>query len=100
MKTPVPYHHRTPAAQLQARRRAVRMVANGARLTAIALELVVSRQAVYDWREAAAADPQGGLDRKPQGRQCYLSSEQLARLRQMLLEGALAHGFSTDMWTI
>jgi transposase len=66
----------------------------------LARDYGVSRQTIYDWRNASAADPQQGLVRKPKGRQSQLSPEQLVRLRALLLEGALKHGFPTDLWTI
>lgn len=99
MKPPKPYHQQTPASQFRTRKRVVRMLKNGANLTALAASLGLSRQTLYDWRRADA-DPAVGLASKPMGRQCYLNPGQLERLRGLLLEGALAHGFPTDLWTL
>lgn len=99
MNTIKPYKKRTPAEKQAARRRAVARLEKGASIVELARAYGVSRQTIYAWRDAAA-DPDGGLAGKPLGRRCYLDAEQLARLRAMLLDGALAHGFPTDLWTI
>jgi transposase len=99
MNTIKPYRNRTPAEKEAARRRAVARLSRGGSPVEIARAYGVSRQTVYAWRDAAA-DPEVGLGAKPMGRQRYLDAGQLARLRAMLLEGALAHGFPTDLWTI
>ena len=100
MNAPKPYHLRTPHEQECARRRVVQRLSRGACVAQMARAYGVSRQTIYAWRDAAAADPQHGLVRKSKGRQCKLSEEQLARLRAMLLEGAIDHGFPSAMWTI
>lgn len=43
-----------------------------------------------------------GLDAKPQkgGRNLNLPEEKLPELEELLLEGAEAHGFETDLWTL
>jgi transposase len=94
-----PYKNRSPIEKEAARRRAVARLAAGATPSEVARDYGVSRQAVHEWRKAAA-DPARGLAPRPQGRQCKLDADQLKRLRLMLLEGAAAHGFATDLWTI
>lgn len=98
MKTPTPYHQCTPAEQENIRREVVERLSRGHRVAALARQFHVSRQTLYDWRDAAQSP--GGLARRPMGPPCALTDEQLARLRQMLLEGARLHGFATDMWTL
>ena len=68
---------------------------------AVARALRVSRQSVsrwYDeWRRGGAAALRGAgrAGRKPR-----LSEAQLARVDVALREGAQAHGYATDMWTL
>jgi transposase len=100
MKTPKPYHLRTPHDQEIVRRRVVQQLSRGTPLAHLARAHGVSRQTLYAWRDADAADPRQGLVRKPKGRQSRLTPEQLARLRSLLLEGALKQGFPTDLWTL
>jgi transposase len=38
--------------------------------------------------------------RGPTGRRPKIADEQLAGIEQALLEGALAHGFATEVWTL
>lgn len=68
----------------------------------VARRLEVSRQAVSVWaRQLAEAN--GAVSRlkaKPLGRPPRLEPAQCERLRQMLLKGALAAGFPTELWTI
>lgn len=99
MNTIKPYKKRTPVEKESARRRAVSQLSKGASPVELARAYGVSRQSIYAWRDASR-DPERGLGAQPQGRQCYLTAEQLARLRAMLVEGALSHGFATDLWTL
>ena len=70
-------------------------------LAEIARELNVSRQSVSRWYAewkrggAAALRGAGRAGRKPR-----LQPEQLEQLDQALREGARAHGFPTDLWTL
>jgi transposase len=68
----------------------------------VARRLEVSRQAVSVWtRQLAEANGAvGRLKAKPLGRPTRLDAAQCERLRQMLLSGALAAGFPTELWTI
>ena len=68
----------------------------------VARRLAVSRQAVSVWaRQLAEANGAvGRLKAKPLGRPTRLEPTQCERLRQMLLSGALAAGFPTELWTI
>jgi len=68
----------------------------------IAREMSVSRQAVSLWAKQLAAvnGAVGKLKAKPLGRPKWLEAEQADALRGMLLKGALAFGFPTELWTI
>ena len=86
----------------QRRKRAARLFAAGKMiLAAIARELKVSRQSVSRWYEewkrggSAALRGAGRAGRKP-----MLDRKELRRVELALREGARAHGFGTDLWTL
>jgi len=68
----------------------------------VARRLGVTRQSVNDWaRQLAEANGAvGKLKGKPLGRPKKLDAPQCEALRRMLLQGALAAGFPTELWTI
>ena len=78
------------------------MFAAGKRSQAeIARELHVSRQSVSRWHESWQSDERGwirGAGRA--GRQPKLDDEQLAQVDKALRQGARAHGFGTELWTL
>jgi transposase len=86
----------------QRRKRAARHFEAGKRsLAEIARELKVSRQSVSRWYaewKRGGAGALGGAGRA--GRKPRLQPEQWEPLDQALLEGARAHGFQTDLWTL
>jgi transposase len=98
---------RRPAAQqerdrLQTRRlRAAELFAAGVRQAEVARQLEVSAQAVSAWH---ARWREGGtaalFSRGPSGPAPRLSDAQLATVEQALLEGATAHGFTGELWTL
>ena len=98
---------RRPAAQrerdrLQARRlRAGELFTAGLRQAEVARQLDVSAQAVSVWH---ARWQTGGTEalrsRGPSGPTPRLSDAQLARVEQALLDGAAAHGFVGELWTL
>jgi transposase len=81
--------------------RAGRMLISGKRPAEVAKAVGVARQTVYTWVRILE---EGGIDALREinigGRPAQLAPEQFDRLRQLLLEGALAHGFGTELWTI
>jgi transposase len=82
----------------QARReRAAELFAQGASQAEVARQLDVSRQSASRWQ---ASGTTGLQSRGPTGRRPKIPDEQLAVIEQALLEGALAHGFPTDVWTL
>jgi transposase len=98
---------RRPAAQqerdrLQARRlRAAELFAVGVRQAEVARQLGVSAQAVSVWHARFKAGGTEALcSRGPSGPVPRLSDAQLATVEQALLEGAGAHGFVGELWTL
>ena len=98
---------RRPAAQrerdrLEARRlRAAELFAAGVRRAEVARQLEVSAQAVSVWhRRWRAGGSQALQSRGPSGPTPRLSDAQLAQVEQALLEGAGAHGFVGELWTL
>jgi transposase len=89
-------------AERQARReRAAELFAQGRTQAEVAHELDVSRQSTSRWHSRWQADGTAALrTRGPTGRRPKVADEQLAAIEQALLEGALAHGFATDVWTL
>jgi transposase len=86
----------------QARReRAAELFAQGRSQTEVARELDVSRQSASRWHAGwQAAGTTGLQSRGPTGRRPKVADDQLEAIEQALLEGALAHGFATEVWTL
>lgn len=81
------------------RRRGMRMLKRGVTQAAVARACEVSRQTASSWAQALAADPQAWR-RKPLGRPGSMGLEQKAKLSKMLVAGAIANGFATELWTL
>jgi transposase len=66
----------------------------------VARRLEVSRQSAttwfHSWREGGTA----ALKATPTGRPAMLSQKELEKVEKALWEGALAHDFQTDLWTL
>jgi transposase len=73
----------------------------GLTAAAVALRLGVSRQSAHRWYRAWLA---GGIEalrvRGPIGRRRKLSAAQLGQVEHALLQGALAYGFASNLWTL
>jgi transposase len=88
------------AEELERRRhRAVELVKQGESPTTVAHFLDCGRSSVYTWvkldRDAAEK-----LDAKPHaGPKPRLTDEQIKELEGLLLKGAKAHGWRTELWT-
>jgi transposase len=97
---------RTRAAQERAarqarRERAAELFAQGRSQAEVARELDVSRQSASRWHTRWQADGARALrTRGPTGRRPKIPDSALEPIEQALLEGALAHGFPTDVWTL
>lgn len=90
------------AEQLERRRRlAVQLVQGGMSKSEVARQFNTTYKSVLRWCNAYQALGQEGLSPKPvPGRRCRLSPQQKQDLASQLLEGARAHGFETDLWTL
>jgi len=86
-------------AERQARReRAAELFAQGRSQAEVARELDVSRQSANRWQARWQVDGATALrTRGPTGRRPKIADDQLEPIQQALLEGALAHGFATDV---
>jgi transposase len=89
-------------AEQQARReRAGELFAQGRSQAEVARELEVSRQSASRWYGGWQATGATGLQsRGPTGRRPKVPDSALAGIERALLEGAVAHGFATDVWTL
>jgi transposase len=87
---------------LETRRlRAAELFAAGVRQAEVARQLGVSRQSVNRWHARfKQAGVQALASRGPTGYPAGLSNQDLERLTALLLEGAAAHGFTGDLWTV
>jgi transposase len=89
------------AARQARRERAAELFAQGRSQAEVAQELDVSRQSASRWHAGWQASGTTGLQsRGPTGRRPKVADEQLAAIEQALLEGAQAHGFPTEVWTL
>ena len=89
-------------AERQARReRAAELFAQGRTQAEVARELDVSRQSASRWHAGWQAEGATALQsRGPTGRRPKIPDAALKGIEEALLEGALAHGFATDVWTL
>jgi transposase len=86
----------------QARReRAAELFAQGRSQAEVARQLDVSRQSASRWHAGWQADGATALrTRGPTGRRPKVPDSALQAIQQALLQGAQAHGFGTDVWTL
>jgi transposase len=80
--------------------RAGRLMLTGKTPAEAAKAVGVARQTAYTWK---ARLDEGGIDAlraMATGRPAQLDGGQLDGLRVALLQGALAHGFGTELWTL
>jgi transposase len=92
---------RERAARQARRERAAELFAQGRSQAEVARELDVSKQSASRWH--AGWQAQGAMalqSRGPTGRRPKVADDQLDAIEQALLQGALAHGFATDVWTL
>lgn len=90
----------TPAELERRRLRAVKLLDEGYQPVEVARMIGVDRRSVRRWK---AAYREGGVDGvaavKASGRPPKLEPEERERLARIILQGARAEGFSTDLWT-
>jgi transposase len=89
------------AARQARRERAAELFAQGHTQAEVARQLDVTRQSASRWHTRWQADGTAALrTRGPTGRQPKVPDDQLEPIQQALLQGARAHGFATDVWTL
>ncbi len=81
------------------RRRAVKLLEQDENPTQIAKFLGCSRSSVYRWQEQAHARGDGLAAKPHPGRKRRLSPDEHRRLERLLRKGALAYGWSNNLWT-
>lgn len=92
--------HGTPEQLEQRRLRAVALSKQGLGPTAIARQLGTTPQSVCHWLRQHGQHGEDGLRaRKASGRPPKLKPRQQQSLKRLLLKGASAAGFATELWT-
>ena len=93
--------HGSPADLEARRRRAVALLDKGLGVREVARQIGCSPMSVSRWRTEVRARGPDALRPKPApGRPPRVTARQRAKLLTLLLKGATAHGFSTDLWTL
>jgi transposase len=88
------------AEELQRRRlRAVELVEQGESPEDVAHFLGCGRSSVYTWVKLARQGPEKLAAKPHTGPKPRLSAGQLRELEALLLKGAKAHGWRTELWT-
>ncbi len=89
------------AARQARRERAAELFVQGRSQAEVARELDVSTQSASRWHARWRAEGTPALrSRGPTGRRPKVPDTALKTIEQALLNGALAHGFATDVWTL
>lgn len=82
------------------RERAIRLLGQGYRPVEVAERLGVERRSVRRWKAAYRSEGHKGIEAKPApGRPSKLIARDRGRLQRLLLKGAQAAGYATDLWT-
>ncbi len=85
--------------QLQQRRqRALALLRRGQSVGSVAKQVGVAERSIYRWKQPRP--PSKKQSDPPPGKPVYLTRDQIQRLEQELLQGAYAHGYSEDYWTL
>jgi transposase len=76
------------------------LLARGVAQAEVARRCEVSRQTASAWARLLKEKGRAGMKGRALGRPRQLSEAQCAELSKALLEGALAQGFATELWTL
>ena len=89
------------ADRLEYRRQlASRLLDEGQGINEVARLVAASPSSVHRWKEQKEQHGEAGLKAKPHpGRGCQLTAQDQEQLTQMLVDGPLAAGYDTDLWT-
>jgi transposase len=92
--------HGSPKALEERRCRALTLLNQKLSLNEIARRIGCNASSVMRWRDAVRTGGREALRAKPApGRPCRLTVKQKQRLVRLLLKGATAHGYRTELWT-
>ena len=92
--------HGSPEELERRRRRAIQILQQGATVTEVARRIGGSHSSVILWRRMLRRGGTAGLKAQPApGRPTRLEARQVRRLPALLRKGALAWGYTTDLWT-
>ncbi len=80
------------------RQQALDLLKCGVSVKEIAAKLKVTERSVRRWRQERQSPKKKSI-RSP-GQTCYLTEKQRQKLEKELLQGAYAHGYSEDYWTL
>jgi transposase len=90
----------SPEALEQRRRRVVKLLEQDLSLHEIARRVGCHASSVLRWRNALGSGGADALKAKPApGRPPKLTSKEKAKLVKLLAQGAMAHGYRTELWT-
>jgi transposase len=93
--------HGSPTALEARRRRAVALLAQGLGVRTVARQIGCSPSSVSRWQaELQVGGPDALRAKPPPGRPPRLTARQRAGLLKLLLKGATARGFATELWTL
>jgi transposase len=93
--------HRRDFKALEKRRlKGGKLLARGVPKSEVARRLGVTRQTVAGWERRMARDGRDGLRRGELGRPRQLDAVQERELGKVLMAGALAAGYPTELWTL
>ena len=89
----------TSAQRAVVRRRAFDLLTHGVHPGAVAKRVGVTKRSVQRWQHEAR-QPKRKKSKRGPGRPSYLSPVQLRRVERALDQGAYAHGYAEDYWTV
>lgn len=93
--------HGSPKALEERRRRAMSLLDEGLGVREVARQMKCSPASVSRWKSEVRVRGPDALRPKPApGRPRLLSTRQRTRLLKLMLKGAAAYGYSTDLWTL
>lgn len=89
-----------PEVLAERRRRGIELLQAGYAPVEVAQQLGVDRRSVRRWQAAYRQQGDAGIQARPTpGRPTALTAKDKQRLEKLLLKGAKAAGFPTDLWT-
>lgn len=93
-------HKRDFKALEKRRLKGAKLLAHGVSKSEVAQQLGVTRQTVAAWEQRLAEGGKEALKRGELGRPRQLATEQEGELGKIIMAGALAAGFPTELWTL